>query len=199
MEQADVPNNLQQKIIELQSNNELKARYINLPRFRSHKLYIRPEDFSIRRRHALKFATLFGKTYYCKQIFSKPTLAKTLGSAQNWLTHTWKTSSINIPSIWHRTLELREAIPAIASEVNVIYVFNNLEWPSRDVIKIEMALDRKNVPYPCCKERSLQAEYIKIHANGQKTNIYIAVIIINACNNVQTGDKLKDKMLINGA
>lgn len=37
----------------------------------------------------------------------------------------------------------RQAVPAIALEVSVIYVFNNSAWLSKDVIKIEMALDRK--------------------------------------------------------
>ena len=74
---ADVPENFQMEIIELQSNNELKAKYNNLPLLDFYKLYVRAEDFPILRRHALKFASLFGTTYRCEQFFSKLTLAKT--------------------------------------------------------------------------------------------------------------------------
>lgn len=74
---VDVPENLQMEIIELQSNNELKAKYNNLPLLDFYKLYIGAEDFLILRRHALKFASLFGTTYRCEQFFSKLTLAKT--------------------------------------------------------------------------------------------------------------------------
>uniref|UniRef100_UPI00358F5BAB general transcription factor II-I repeat domain-containing protein 2B-like n=1 Tax=Myxine glutinosa TaxID=7769 RepID=UPI00358F5BAB len=77
VEPADVPDNLQHEIIELQSNDELKARYNNLPLLEFYKLYVRAEDFPILRRHALKFASLFGTTYSCEQFFSKLTLAKT--------------------------------------------------------------------------------------------------------------------------
>lgn len=49
----------------------------------------------------------------------------------------------------------RQAIPAITLEVSVIYVFNNLAWLSKDVIKIEMALDSKNVPHPWFRDVKL--------------------------------------------
>ncbi|XP_060767151.1 general transcription factor II-I repeat domain-containing protein 2A-like [Neoarius graeffei] len=75
VEPADVPDNLQHKIIELQSNNELKARYNNLPLLEFYKLYMCPEDFPTLRRHALKFASLFGTTDCGEQFFSKLTLA----------------------------------------------------------------------------------------------------------------------------
>ncbi|XP_073687696.1 general transcription factor II-I repeat domain-containing protein 2A-like [Garra rufa] len=77
VEPSEVPDNLQHEIIELQSNDELKAKYNNLPLLEFYKLYVRSEDFPILRRHALKFASLFGTTYCCEQFFSKLTLAKT--------------------------------------------------------------------------------------------------------------------------
>uniref|UniRef100_A0A9J7YT13 SPIN-DOC-like zinc-finger domain-containing protein n=1 Tax=Cyprinus carpio carpio TaxID=630221 RepID=A0A9J7YT13_CYPCA len=77
VEPSDVPDNLQHEIIELQSNDELKAKYNNLPLLEFYKLYVCCEDFPILRRHALKFASLFGTTYCCEQFFSKLTLAKT--------------------------------------------------------------------------------------------------------------------------
>ncbi len=61
VEPADVPDNLQLEIIELQSNEELKAKYSNLPLLDVYKLYACAEDFPILRR----------------QFFSKLTLAKT--------------------------------------------------------------------------------------------------------------------------
>ncbi|XP_051815716.1 general transcription factor II-I repeat domain-containing protein 2B-like [Acanthochromis polyacanthus] len=74
---SDVPDNLQMEIIELQNNNELKAKYNNLSLLDFYKLYVRAEDFPILRRHSLKFASLFGTTYRCEQFFSKLTLVKT--------------------------------------------------------------------------------------------------------------------------
>lgn len=76
VEPSDVPDNLQHEIIELQSNDKLKAKYNNLPLLEFYKMYIRSEDFPFLRRHALKFASLFGTTYCCEQFFSKLTLAK---------------------------------------------------------------------------------------------------------------------------
>ena len=75
---SDVPDNLQMEMIELQNNNELKAKYNNLSLLDFYKLYVRAEDFPILRRHLLKFASLFGTTYSWEQFFSKLTLAKTL-------------------------------------------------------------------------------------------------------------------------
>ncbi|KAL7395106.1 hypothetical protein ABVT39_010220 [Epinephelus coioides] len=60
---ADVPDNVQMEIIELQSNNKLKAKYNNLPLLDFYKLYVRAEDFPILRRHALKFPSLLGQHF----------------------------------------------------------------------------------------------------------------------------------------
>lgn len=76
VEPADVPDNLQHEIIELQSNDELKAKYSTLPLLDFYRLYVRAEEYPGLRRHALRFASLFGTTYRCEQFFSKLTLAK---------------------------------------------------------------------------------------------------------------------------
>lgn len=76
VEPADVPDNLQHEIILLQTNVELKARYNNLPLLEFYKRYIRNDEFPILRRHALKYASVFGTTYCCEQFFSKLTIAK---------------------------------------------------------------------------------------------------------------------------
>nr|KAF6462326.1 hypothetical protein HJG59_011357 [Molossus molossus] len=75
MERADVPDNLQHEIIQLQSNDELKASY-NFPLPEFYKRYLSKDKFPTLRRHALKYACGFGTTYCCKQFFSKPTIVK---------------------------------------------------------------------------------------------------------------------------
>jgi hypothetical protein len=76
VEPADVPDNLQHEIIQLQSNDELKARYNSLPLLEFYKHYTRicNDEFPILRRQALKY--VFGTTYCCEQFFSKLTIAK---------------------------------------------------------------------------------------------------------------------------
>jgi hypothetical protein len=76
VEPADVPDNLQHEIIQVQSSDELKARYNNLPLLEFCKRYISNEEFPTLRRHALKLASVFGTTYCCEQFFSKLTIAK---------------------------------------------------------------------------------------------------------------------------
>jgi hypothetical protein len=72
VEPADVPDNLQHEIIQLQSNDELKARHNNLPLLEFYKRYISNDEFPT----ALKYASVFGTTYCCEQFFSKLTIAK---------------------------------------------------------------------------------------------------------------------------
>ena len=67
---------LQHEIIQLQSDDELKARYNNLPLLELYKRYICADEFPSLRIHALKYASVFGTTYCCEQFFSKFTLAK---------------------------------------------------------------------------------------------------------------------------
>lgn len=71
VEPADVPDNLQLEIIQLQSDDELKARYSNLPLLEFYRRYVSADDFPTLRRHALKYASVFGTTYLCEQFFSK--------------------------------------------------------------------------------------------------------------------------------
>ncbi|KAK0153315.1 General transcription factor II-I repeat domain-containing protein 2A [Merluccius polli] len=52
------------------------GHYNNLSLLDFYKVYVSAEDFPILRR-ALKFASLFGTTFCCEQLFSKLTLAKT--------------------------------------------------------------------------------------------------------------------------
>ncbi|XP_016061495.1 PREDICTED: general transcription factor II-I repeat domain-containing protein 2B-like isoform X1 [Miniopterus natalensis] len=76
VEPADVPDNLQHEIIQLQSDDELKARYNNLPLLEFYKRYISSDEFPTLRRHALKYASVFGTAYCCEQFFSKLTITK---------------------------------------------------------------------------------------------------------------------------
>lgn len=43
---------------------------------------------------------------------------------------------------------LAKAAPGITLEARVMYVLNNSVWPWKEVIKFEMALDRKKVTHP---------------------------------------------------
>jgi hypothetical protein len=58
VEPADVPDNLQHEIIQLQSDDELKARYNNLPLLEFYKRYICNDEFPTLRRHTLKYASV---------------------------------------------------------------------------------------------------------------------------------------------
>lgn len=106
VEPADVPDNLQHEIIQLQSNDELKARYSNLPLLEFYKRYISNEEFPTLRRHALKYASVFGTTYCCEQFFSKLTIAKnhlrsrlTDTNLENQLRVATSSQSANIPRL----------------------------------------------------------------------------------------------------
>nr|KAF6469739.1 hypothetical protein HJG59_011115 [Molossus molossus] len=76
VEPPDVPNKLQHAVIQPQSNDELEARYNNLPLFEFYKCSISNEEFPTLRILALKYASVFGTTYCCEQFFSKLTIAK---------------------------------------------------------------------------------------------------------------------------
>nr|KAF6492378.1 hypothetical protein HJG59_009583 [Molossus molossus] len=66
MEPADVPDNLQHKIIQLPIDDELKARYNHLPLLEFYKCYIGNDECPTLRRHALKYASVFGTSYCCE-------------------------------------------------------------------------------------------------------------------------------------
>jgi hypothetical protein len=59
VEPADVPDKLQHEIIQVQRDDELKARYNNLPLLEFCKRYISNDEFPTLRRHALKYASVF--------------------------------------------------------------------------------------------------------------------------------------------
>nr|KAF6480694.1 hypothetical protein HJG59_010560 [Molossus molossus] len=73
---ADVPDNLQHRILHLQSNDELKVRNNNLPLLEVCKCYISNDEFPTLRRHALKYTSVFRTTYCCEQFFSNLTIAE---------------------------------------------------------------------------------------------------------------------------
>ena len=62
VETADVPHLPQPEIIQLQNNTELKARYNNIPLLEFYKSYIRDDEFTTLKKHALKYASVFGTT-----------------------------------------------------------------------------------------------------------------------------------------
>nr|KAF6480915.1 hypothetical protein HJG59_010704 [Molossus molossus] len=75
VEPADMSDNLQHEIIQLQSDDELKARY-NFPLLEFYKRYINNDEFPTLRRHALKYLSVFRITYCCEQFFSKLSIAR---------------------------------------------------------------------------------------------------------------------------
>nr|KAF6407290.1 hypothetical protein HJG59_009933 [Molossus molossus] len=73
---ADVPDNPRHQIVELQSDDELNARYNHLPLPEFYQCYISSDEFPTLRRCALKYASVFGTTYCCEQFFSERTFAR---------------------------------------------------------------------------------------------------------------------------
>ena len=76
VEPADMPDELQLELIQLQCDDELKARYSNLPLLEFYRRHISNNAYPTLRKHALRYASVFGTTYCCEQFFSKLTLAK---------------------------------------------------------------------------------------------------------------------------
>ena len=73
---AAAPSKFQHKIIEHQTNDTLNGIYFNTPLVECYQRYVTAGDFPTLRKHALKYVSLFGSTYYCEQFFSKLNLAK---------------------------------------------------------------------------------------------------------------------------
>lgn len=73
VEPANVPDNPQTEIIELQNIEELKARYNNLPLLEFYQVSVHPDKFPILRVNALKFASWLGTAYCLEQSFSSRT------------------------------------------------------------------------------------------------------------------------------
>ena len=68
--------NFQHEIIELQNDDTLEGMYLTALLVEFYQRYINADDFSILRKHALKYVSLFGSTYCCEQFFSKLNLTK---------------------------------------------------------------------------------------------------------------------------
>nr|KAF6501055.1 hypothetical protein HJG59_008042 [Molossus molossus] len=76
VEPVDVPDKLQHKTIQFQSDDELKARSNHLSLLGFYKCYISSDECPTLRTHELKYASVFGTTYCCEQSFSKLSIAK---------------------------------------------------------------------------------------------------------------------------
>jgi hypothetical protein len=66
-----VPEKFQMELIELQSREELKSKFLNVSLLEFYKLYLPENNFPQLYRHALCVSALFGSTCVCEQLFSK--------------------------------------------------------------------------------------------------------------------------------
>lgn len=73
---SSAPSELQLELIKLQSDEILKAMYINKPLLEFYRLHISEEEFPNLRASALKWSSIFGSTYLCEQFFSKMNITK---------------------------------------------------------------------------------------------------------------------------
>jgi len=73
---ASAPSELQLELIKLQSDDTLKAMYLNKPLFEFYRVYVWKEEFPNLRASALKGSSVFGSTYLCEQFFSKMNITK---------------------------------------------------------------------------------------------------------------------------
>ena len=71
VEICDSPENLQMELSELQSSNELKSRFREVPLLEFYQHYLIHQRFPSLVEHAKEVAVLFGSTYVCEQLFSK--------------------------------------------------------------------------------------------------------------------------------
>ena len=71
---ASAPSEL--KLIKLQSDDMLKVMYLNKPLHEFYRVHVSKEEFPNLRASALKWSSLFGSTYLCKQFFSKMNITK---------------------------------------------------------------------------------------------------------------------------
>ncbi|XP_076811806.1 general transcription factor II-I repeat domain-containing protein 2-like [Clavelina lepadiformis] len=70
------PSELQLELIKLQSDDALKAMYLNKPLLEFYRVYFTKEEFPNLRAFALKWLSVFGSTYLCEQFFSKLNITK---------------------------------------------------------------------------------------------------------------------------
>jgi hypothetical protein len=66
-----VPEKFQMELIELQSKEEIKSEFLNVPLLEFYKLYLPENNFPQLYRQAIYVNALFGSTYVCEQLFSK--------------------------------------------------------------------------------------------------------------------------------
>ena len=75
---ASAPSELQLELIKLQSDDTLKAMYMNKPLLEFGRVYVSKKEFPNLRASALKWSSVFRSTYLCKQFFSKINITKSL-------------------------------------------------------------------------------------------------------------------------
>ena len=73
---ASEPSELQLELIKLQSDDTLKAMYLNKPLLEFYCVYVSKEKFPNLRASALKWSSVFRSTYLCEQFFSTMNIAK---------------------------------------------------------------------------------------------------------------------------
>jgi hypothetical protein len=66
-----VPEKFQMELIELQSREEIKSKFLTVFLLEFYKLYLLENNFPQLYRHAICISALFGSTYVCEQLFSK--------------------------------------------------------------------------------------------------------------------------------
>ena len=73
---ASASSELQLELIKVQSDDTLKAMYMNKPLLESYRVYVSKEEFPNLRASTLKWSSVFGSTYLCEQFFSKMNITK---------------------------------------------------------------------------------------------------------------------------
>jgi hypothetical protein len=64
-----VPKKFKIELIELQSREEIKSKFLNVSILEFYKLYLPENNFPQLYRHAICVSELFGSTYVCEQLF----------------------------------------------------------------------------------------------------------------------------------
>jgi hypothetical protein len=64
-----VPKKFQMELIDLQSREEIKLKFLNISLQKFYKLYLPKNNFHQLCRYAIHASALFGSTYVCEQLF----------------------------------------------------------------------------------------------------------------------------------
>jgi hypothetical protein len=64
-----VPEKFQTELIDLQSREEMKSKFLNVSLLEFYRLYLPKNNFPQLYRHAVCVIALFGSTYVCEQLF----------------------------------------------------------------------------------------------------------------------------------